>query len=446
MRLFESLCHLDLPGQHSLRCHRSDGEACTGRRRAAPWLARAPLPHVAEQGAPTPVAGARASIAVLPFAALGADSGDYFADGLTEDIIAALGRFRDLSVIAPAAVLAYKGKNPTPARIGRDLKVSYVVEGSVRRVAENLRVSVNLTDTAHSQVLWSEKYDTEPKDIFSVQDQITRRISGALAVRVTNLEIARSAAKRTGSMEAYDLVLRGRSLGAHLSRADNAEARTLFERAIELDPKYAPAYIGLGRLDVRAVTQGWTANPSEALEHAEGLARKAIALDDLDPGAHALLADAALYFGEYDRALDEVKRALDLNSSDAHSYEILMDVLLFRGDLKGAISAGETLGQFEPDIPSDAAFHLAVAYVLADRGADAVRVLRRALDRSPDDLYGNVMLAVALAAAGRQQDAERQAAEVRQKFPNFSPEEFGSLLRDPTQREKLAGDLKKAGL
>ena len=198
-----------------------------------------------------PEAGARASIAVLPLPARRATRGDYFADGLTEDIIAALGRFRELSVIAPAAVFAYKGKNPTPAEVGRDLKVSYVVEGSVRRAAENIRVSVNLTDTAHSQVLWSEKYDAEPKDIFSVQDQITRRISGALAVRVTNLEIARSAAKRPGSMEAYDLVLRGAPCGAHLTRADNAQARALFERAIELDPKYAPAYIGLGRIEIR---------------------------------------------------------------------------------------------------------------------------------------------------------------------------------------------------
>ena len=225
-----------------------------------------------------------------------ADSGrDYFADGLTEDIIAALGHFRELSVIAPAAVFAYKGKNPTPAEVGRDLKVRYVVEGSVRRAADSVRVSVSLTDTARSQVLWSEKYDSVPKEIFEVQDQITRRISGALAVRVTSLELTRSAAKRPESMEAYDLVLRGRALSAHLTRADNAEARGLFERAIELDPKYAPAYVGMGRVDIHSVTEGWTANPSDALERAEGFARKAIALDDLDPGAHALLGDAALF-------------------------------------------------------------------------------------------------------------------------------------------------------
>jgi adenylate cyclase len=407
----------------------------------------APRPAVGVAPAAAPVVSARPSIAVLPFTSLTTDGGgDYFADGLTEDIIGALGRFRDLSVITPAAVFVYKGKNPTPAEAGRDLKVRYVVEGSVRRAPENIRVSVNLTDASLSQVLWSEKYDTVPTDIFAVQDQITRRISGTLAVRLTNLEIARSAAKRPDSLEAYDLVLRGRALSTHSVRADNAEARRLFERAIELDPNYALAYVALGWSDVRAVTEGRTPSPDDALKRAEHLARKALALDDLDPRAHTLLGDVALYFGEYDRALDEVKRAIDLNGSDAGSYRILIDVLLFRGDLEGSIAAGETLTQFEPDLPPGAALHLAIAYVLADRGGDAVRLMEHALDRDPGELYPNVMLAAAYAAAGRQQDAEQQADAVRQRFPHFSLEAFGSLLRDQKLREKLAGALKKAGL
>src|SRR5205085_4586618 len=244
------------------------------RRRAWPWLgavaaailliaagaawwalrepAAAPQPVAAAVSPPAPIPAARASIAVLPFTQLGGGStGDYFADGLTEDIIAALGRFRELSVIARAAVFAYKGKNPTPAEVGRDLKVRYVVEGSVRRTPERVRVSVSLTDTSRSAVLWSEKYDAEPKDIFSVQDQITRRISGALAVRVTSLELARSAAKPADSLEAYELVLRGRALIVRQTRAANAEARSPFERAIELDPKYAPAYVGLANVNLR---------------------------------------------------------------------------------------------------------------------------------------------------------------------------------------------------
>jgi adenylate cyclase len=391
-------------------------------------------------------AATRASIAVLPFASLGdPDRSDYFADGLTEDIISALGRFRDISVISRGGVFAYKGKSPTPAEVGRDLKVRYVVEGSVRRAAERVRVSVSLTDTSHSALLWSEKYDAEPKDIFAVQDQITRRISGALAVRVTSLELARSAAKPPNNLEAYDLVLRGRNLLSRLTRPNNAEARGLFERAIALDPNYAPGYVGLGYVNLGAVTDGWTEDPSETLERAESLARKAVGLDDLSPAAHALLGKVLVHFGEYDRALDELKRAIDLNGSDAEGYSGLLSVLLWRGDISGAIATGETLAQLEPELSVSDGFYLATAYVLADRGADAIRILEPSLDRYRANHATSIMLAAAYAEAGRVEEAARQADLVRQRFPD-AWKRFGALLRDPSQRDKLAQALKKAGL
>jgi TolB-like protein/class 3 adenylate cyclase/Flp pilus assembly protein TadD len=416
---------------------------------AAWWMVRGPAsaPRTAEPTVTTPVPiGSRASIAVLPFEALGAESGsDYFADGLTEDIISALGRFRDLSVMSRGAVFAYKGKHPTPAEVGRDLNVRYVVEGSIRRAPERIRVSGNLTDTNRSALLWSEKYEAEPKDIFAVQDQITRRISGTLALQVTSLELARSAAKPPNNLEAYDLVLRGRDLLSRLTRSANAEARGLFERAIALDPNYAPAYVALGQVDMNASNQGWTQDPSAAMERAEQLAQKAITLDDANSRAHALLGDVAVRFGDYDRALDELKRAIDLNGSDAASYGHLIAVLVYRGDIPGAIAAGELLAQFQPEIPDGIVFFLGMAYVLADRGADAVRVLGPVVDRNPGDLYANVMLAVAYATVGRQQEAERQADGVRRRFPTFPRDRFGSALRDPNQRAKLDQALEKAG-
>ena len=415
------------------------------------WMVRAPalMPQPSELTAtpPAPIGAARASIAVLPLEALGAEGGsDYFADGLTEDIIAALGRFRDLSVMSLGAVFAYKGKHPPPAEVGRDLKVRYVVEGFIRRGPERIRVSLSLTDTNRSAVLWTEKYEAEPKDIFAVQDQITRRISGALALRVTSLELASSAAKPPNNLEAYDLVLRGRDLLSRLTRSANAQARALFERAITLDPNYAPAYVGLGQVDMNASNQGWTQDPGESLERAEKLAQKAIALDDLNSSAHALLGDVAARFGDYDRALGELKRAIDLNGSDAESYGHLATVLLYEGDIPGAIAGGELLTQFQPEIPDGTAFILGIAYILADRGPDAVRILERVIDRNPEALYANVMLAAAYAAVGKQQEAERQAERVRQRFPTFSRDRFGSALRDPTLRAKLDGVLKKAGL
>jgi adenylate cyclase len=383
----------------------------------------------------------------LPLEALGAEGGsDYFADGLTEDVISALGRFRDLSVMSFGAVFAYKGKHPAPAEVGRELRVRYVVEGFIRRGPERIRVSVSLTDTNRNAVLWSEKYEAEPKDIFAVQDQITRRIGGALAVRVTSLEVAKSATKPPNNLEASDLVLRGRDLLSRLTRSANAQARGLFERAIELDPAYAPAFVGLGRVNLNAVNHGWTQDPRESLERAESFGRKAIGLDDISPGAHALLGRVALHFGDYDRALDELKRAIELNGSDAEAYSGLATVLLYRGDIAGAMTAGEFYAELQPDLSAVDAFNLATTYLLADRGADAVRILEQAHNRNRALLETNVILAAAYAEVGRQQDAERQAESVRQRFPGFSSQEFGSLFRDASQREKLARSLKKAGL
>jgi len=415
------------------------------------WTVRG-LPSASPTTEPTdrtsaPINAARASIAVLPLEALGAEGGsDYFADGLTGEIIAALGRFRDLSVMSLGAVFGYKGKHPQPAEVGHDLKVRYVVEGFVRRGPERIRVSLSLTDTNRNAVLWSEKYEAEPKDIFAVQDDITRRISGALALRVTGLELARSAAKPPNNLEAYDLVLRGRALLSRVTRSTNAQARDFFERAIALDPNYAPAYVGLGLVNLLASNAGWTEDPVEARERAEKLAQKAIALDDLSSSAHALLGGVAVHFGDYDHALDELKRAIDLNGSDAQSYGGLVTVLLYTGDPAGAIAAGETLTQFQPELPDGTALHLGMAYVLADRGADAIRILEPVVGRNPRDLYASVMLAVAYAAVGRQQQADELAKTVRQRFPTFSRDGFGSALRDPGLRAKLDHALASAGL
>jgi adenylate cyclase len=349
-------------------------------------------------------------------------------------------------VIARAAVLAYKGKSPSPAEVGRDLKVRYVVDGSIRRAPERLRVSVSLTDTTRSAVLWSEKFDVEPKDIFSVQDQITHRISGALAVRVTSLELMKAAAKPSNDVEAYDLVLRGRDLLGRHTRSDNLEARRLFERAIEIDLTYAPAYVGLGRVNRFAAVSGWTQEPIETLKRAASLARKAIELDDLNAGAHALLGQVLVQFGEYDGALDALKRAIDINASDPEVYRGLAAVLLWRGDTQGAIAAGEVLGRFQPNLSPPDVFHLAMAYVLADRGADAIRILRQSLDRNSADPQTNILLAAAYAEAGNQSEAKRQSESIRKRFPLFSRESFGSLLREVSQRERLSAMLEKAGL
>src|SRR5262249_48062044 len=151
------------------------------------------------------------------------------------------------------------------------------------------------------------------------QESIKRRIAGSLSVRLTSLELANTATKAPNSLEAYDLVLRGRDLASRSSRMANSRARLMFEAAIDRDPSYLPAYVGLGRLDLTAVINGWTDSPSEALKRAEGLGRKVIATDGTNVGAHVLLGRTYIQQGEYDRALDELQRALQLNPSDVEA-------------------------------------------------------------------------------------------------------------------------------
>lgn len=392
-------------------------------------------------------AAQRQSIAVLPLVSL-ADSGrdDYFADGLTEDIISALGRYPEISVRSRNAVFPYKGTTPRPDEVGRALDVRYVLEGSVRRGSERIRVSVQLTDASRGVLLWSQQYDTEPKDIFAVQDDITRRIAGTLAVRLSNLELAKAASKPPNSLEAYDLVLRGRDLLARATRTGNSQARSMFESAVALDPNYVPAIVGLGLVDLNAVRYGWTADPFEALQRAERLGHKAIAIDESSPGAHALLGRVYIRRGDLDRALDEMKRALALNPSDADSHAGLGNALLLLGDVEGAIRAIETAVQFHPEISPTDYFRLGMAYILAGRNTDAIRTLERALVRNEENVFINAMLAAAYAESERQEDATRRANTVRQLSPVFPTADVGSLFRNPDHREKIVAALRKAGL
>jgi adenylate cyclase len=389
----------------------------------------------------------RISIAMLPLATLGgAATDDYFADGLTEDIIAALGRFSELSVLSPKAVFPFKGKVLRPEELGRELKVRYLAEGSVRRSPERIRIAVRLTDASTGSLLWAEQYDAEPESIFAIQDSITRQITGALAVRLTTVEQARVMAKPPSSLEAYDLVLRGRDLLSRVTRSGASNARAAFERAVELDPSYAAAYVGLGRVDLTAVALGWTPDPAGALQRAESLARKAIGIDEFNPAAHVLLGRAYARLGEYDRALDALKRALALNPSDPDSYAGRGDALLWTGDIDGAIKALETALLLDPRLSTEDLFNLGAAYFLAGRSVDAISTFERTVARNDSTVFILAMLAAVHADAGRKDESDRALAEVRRRSPFFDLASFGSLFRNPQHREKIVAALQKAGL
>ena len=392
------------------------------------------------------VAASHPAILVMPLANLSGDlAQDYFADGLTEDIISALGRFPDITVISRSAAFTYKGRSVRPEEIGRELNVAYLVDGSVRKTSDRARVSVQLLETSRASVLWTEQYDREIKDLLTIQDEVARQIAGTLSVRLTSLLLARSASKPPSNLEAYDLVLRGRDLFRRLNREADSQARRLFERAIELDRGYAPAYIGVGRLDVQAVELGWTSNPDAVLTRAEANGRRALSIDD-NVGAHVLLGRIYIFRGDYDRALDELRRAVEINPSDPEAQSGLADALLWSGNTAAAIDAMRVVARVQPMLTAVEHLDLGIAYLIADRPNDAIATLGRGIQRYEDAAYLHVLLAGAYAAAGRRADATGEAELVKRLLPTFEAKDFATQLRDEGQRSKIIAALQLAGL
>jgi adenylate cyclase len=392
----------------------------------------------------TALAHSKPSIAVLPLLNLNADARqDYFSDGVTEDIINALSRFSSLTVMSASAVFPYRGKTASPKDIGRNLAVAYLVEGNVLRVHERVRVNVQLTDVERGSVLWAGRFDEALQDLLALRDRITSQIVTTLAIKVTGVEHERSMAKPTASLAAYDYVLRARPALRHPVRATNVEARALFGRAIELDPGYAAAYLGLSETLVSAVSMGWMEAPTQALERAEALALKALNLNSAEVRAHVLLARIHVYFRRYDRAQAELQRAVAVNPNDAEVLAGQGSILLWVGQPDPAIEALEAARNINPDLYHADRFALGLAYYLRERYDAGIELLERNLSESPTDNYNHVLLAMIFAEQGRREDAARELAAIRRVLPLFDPETFGSQLQNPADRERVRDGLRK---
>ena len=311
--------------------------------------------------------GAKPAIAVLPFQNQNTDpERDHFADGLTQDIINALGRFSALTVISWNAVFPYKNKPARPGEIARNLAVRYQVEGSVRHIGDRLRVAAQLVD-AGGRVLWSARFDEALIDIFALQDKITSQIAGALAIGVTQIEQRRVLAKPTESLAAYDYVLRARPALQRPTRANNAEARALLRRAIELDPNYAAAYAALAETYHLATSMGWAESPIAFLARAEELAVKALSLDDSEVRARVVLGHIHLFRQRYREAQAEIDRALTINPNDAQGLAGRGTILLWLGQTDAAIEALEQAQRIDPELNGVDRFALSLAYYLRRR-------------------------------------------------------------------------------
>ncbi|MBL8473896.1 MAG: winged helix-turn-helix domain-containing protein [Rhodocyclaceae bacterium] len=406
------------------------------------WLWRAKQEGGSGAGAPYPV------IAVLPLANQSADPArDYFCDGVSEDIIAALGRYSALRVIAFNSVARYKQQLPSVQAVGRELGARYVLAGSLREEAGRTRIAVELSDAGNAQVLWNGRYEGE--DVLEIRDRIVQQIAGTLAAKLNRLEERRSSTKPVHDMQAYDLVLRARALIVRSERGGNREARSLLARARELAPDYAPIYVLLAQAEFNRSMNGWNEDSTEGFVRAEEYAKKALAIDDPEANAraHGVLA---LIYGvrrEFARAVAEGDQAIKLNPSDAYAIDTRGDALLWSGQLEPALQAFEASRQVDPaGRSSGGAFDYVLVFYSLHRYAEALNAVDLALARNPDAHFLLLMRAITLAQMGKTEDARAAAESFRRAAPYFPIAQFGDRFTDPKITAHLQEGLRKAGL
>jgi adenylate cyclase len=280
----------------------------------------------------------RASIAVLPFKNLSGDQEqEYFSDGITNDIITDLSKFQELLVIASNTVFTYKNQPVKIKQVSEELGVSYVLEGTVQKASNKVRINAQLIDANTEHHLWAERFDRDLKDLFAVQEEIVQTIVTKLAVRVDVAERARAMRKDTANLEAYDYALRGEEFLLRGTRSANIKAKEMFKNAIEVDSRYALAYAGLGWSYYLGAINGWTEFPVRSLEKALELGQKALSIGEPAATTHALLGSGYLRLGKYDLAISELQRAIELNPNHALSHLTLGMVMLYAGRTDEAI-------------------------------------------------------------------------------------------------------------
>ncbi len=453
-----------LPHENGIRADTVEIKKRSLRRRALPvlgillllaasaagllkFLASRPQSGQAQPSEQTLPLSAKPSIAVLPLANLSEDpQQEYFSDGITNDIITDLSKFRSLMVLAANTVFTYKGKAVRAEKIGHELGVRYVVEGSVQKLGDRVRINVQLIDAGAGHHLWAERYDRSLEDLFAVQNEIIQKVVTALAIKIDAAERARAVHKDTRNMVAYDYVLRGNDALWRNTRAANREAQEMFEKAIELDPHYAGAYVGLGWVYFNRATDGWTEFIDEAFERCLALARQTLEIDDENASAHQLLGCVNVFRKRYDVANAELERAIALNPNDASSYHWLGFIQLWSGRIDQAI---ETLNMalnldFSARLPT--LQHLGTAYYLKGRYAEAIKALEQGILRDPDYVGYHIVLAATFAQTGRAADARREAEIILRLNPFFEAAAYGSAFSNPQDRGKLVEGLIKAGL
>jgi adenylate cyclase len=389
------------------------------------------------------------SIAVLPFQNMSGDpEQEYFADGMVEDIITALSRMRWLFVISRNSSFIYKGRTIDVKQVGRELGVRYVLEGSVRKAANRLRITGQLIEAATGNHVWADRYDGDLTDIFSLQDEITRKVVAAIEPKLLDAEGARSQSRSADDLSAWDKVVQANFLFWRLTRSDSQAAIDILKQVIEAHSEYAPAYSRLAFILLYSRQVGWITIDPE-LKEAATLASRASELDDSDPWAHLALGYVAYTRRHTEEAVDEFQRALDLNPNFAAAHCYLGCALAMDGQSERAIDHISQGIRMSPHDPQNAMFnaHLAAAHYLAGRYTEAVSCARKALQQRSGLTNAHRIYVASLAQAGQLDEARAALARLQQLQPENS---IGWIERTipytPGPMAKFLEGMRKAGL
>jgi adenylate cyclase len=390
------------------------------------------------------------SIAVLPFTNMTDDpKQEYLADGLAEEIINGLSKVEHLSVIARNSTFAYKGKSVKIRQVAEEMGARYVLEGSLRKSGDKVRITVQLIDALTGNHLFSERYDRDLKDLLILQDEITLKVLTAIQIILTVGEDALSWVKKPKNLDVYLKVLQGLRLSQTWNKESQATARQLFEEAIALDPKYAGGYGGLCAVLIFEANFGVYPNRREALEQALKLGKKAVELDDTCPAARGVLSLAYVYLKMHDKALAEAEKAMSLAPNSAWAYFALALVLYYSERFQEAIPIVEKSLRLSPVPVSSSVLTIqGNAYRQIGRYEEAVAAYKKLLHLYPNHLGAHLGLAAAYFCMGREKEARSEVAEVVRIDPKFSVE--GYMRASPFKSQRATDDyiepLRKLGM
>lgn len=407
------------------------------------WLGITTFGEHAPQQAENP------SILVLPFVNRSDDPGqEYFVDGISEDIITDLSRLSNLTVIAWNTSSNYKGKTVQRQTIGKELGVGYILDGSIRKAGNQLRITAELVDTSNGKQVWAERYDRQVADVFALQDDVRKKIVQAMAVTLTIAEKGQQNRPATNNIAAYELFLQGQRYYAQRTKETNKLAREAYRRAIELDPSYARAYGGMALTHIVDFRSGWTDAPNETSDRALALAQQAVTLGDDIPQTHWVLGFIYMVRKDYEKAEKEVTKAINLAPNYADGYGLLALIKNVLGRPKEALELINKGMRLNPYYSWDYPYNIGRAYYVLGRQKEAVAALEAAHARNENAMPANLFLAASYIRAGRITDAEWIVEQVKMLSPEttISQVEKAGDFADSELRNAFLADLRKAGL